>query len=107
MTRKRVRDCAHELGLDGWAATEMVRRGWWGAQLNPVFPEFMMGLTDGWVTGVPGLSRNDHLKLLGNGVVPLQAAEGIWACVTQIAAALAGLPIPDEDEEAEDALQPA
>ena len=33
-----------------------------------------MGLPDGWVTAVPGVSRNDQLKILGNGVVPLQAA---------------------------------
>jgi DNA (cytosine-5)-methyltransferase 1 len=34
----------------------------------------MMGLPAGWVTDVPGLSRNEQLKLLGNGVVPQQAA---------------------------------
>ena len=33
-----------------------------------------MGLPEGWVTDVPGLSRNDQLKALGNGVVPQQAA---------------------------------
>jgi DNA (cytosine-5)-methyltransferase 1 len=33
----------------------------------------MMGLPEGWVTGVPGLSRNAQLKALGNGVVPRQA----------------------------------
>jgi DNA (cytosine-5)-methyltransferase 1 len=37
----------------------------------------MMGLSDGWVTGVPGLSRNAQLKALGNGVVPLQAAAAV------------------------------
>ena len=52
----------------------MIRRGWWGAVLNRRFVEFMMGLPDGWVTDVPGLSRNAQLKALGNGVVPLQAA---------------------------------
>lgn len=31
-----------------------------------------MGLPEGWVTGVPGLSRTDQLKCLGNGVVPQQ-----------------------------------
>ena len=30
-------------------------------------------LNEGWVTGVPGISRADQLKMLGNGVVPLQA----------------------------------
>jgi DNA (cytosine-5)-methyltransferase 1 len=34
----------------------------------------MQGLEPGWVTGVPGLSRNQMLKALGNGVVPQQAA---------------------------------
>lgn len=33
-----------------------------------------MGLPEGWVTDVPGLSRNEQLKALGNGVVPQQAA---------------------------------
>lgn len=31
-------------------------------------------LEAGWVTDVPGLTRAKLLKLLGNGVVPLQAA---------------------------------
>jgi DNA (cytosine-5)-methyltransferase 1 len=34
----------------------------------------MMGLPAGWVTATPGLSRNEQLKALGNGVVPQQAA---------------------------------
>lgn len=34
----------------------------------------MMGLPEGWVTGVPGLPRRDQLKAIGNGVVPQQAA---------------------------------
>jgi len=33
-----------------------------------------MGLPAGHVTNVPGLTRNQKLKLLGNGVVPAQAA---------------------------------
>lgn len=32
-----------------------------------------MGLPEGWVTDVPGLTRNAMLKALGNGVVPAQA----------------------------------
>ena len=43
-------------------------------RLAPSFVEWMMGLPDGWVTGVPGLARKDMLKALGNGVVPQQAA---------------------------------
>jgi DNA (cytosine-5)-methyltransferase 1 len=37
----------------------------------------MMGLPAGHVTAVPGLSRNDQLKALGNGVVPQQAAAAL------------------------------
>jgi DNA (cytosine-5)-methyltransferase 1 len=33
-----------------------------------------MGLPDGWVTDVPGLSRNAKLTAIGDGVVPAQAA---------------------------------
>jgi DNA (cytosine-5)-methyltransferase 1 len=34
----------------------------------------MMGLDEGWVTEVPGVPYTYQLKLLGNGVVPQQAA---------------------------------
>lgn len=43
-------------------------------RLAPEFVEWMMGLRPGWVTAVPGLSRVQQLKALGNGVVPQQAA---------------------------------
>jgi DNA (cytosine-5)-methyltransferase 1 len=36
----------------------------------------MMGLPEGWVTDV-GLTRNEKLKALGNGVVPQQAAAAV------------------------------
>jgi DNA (cytosine-5)-methyltransferase 1 len=39
--------------------------------------EWMMDLPAGWVTDVPGLSRNGRLKVLGNGVVPAQAATAL------------------------------
>jgi len=48
-------------------------------QLAPRFVEWMMGLPDGWVTGVPDLApranghRNAALGMLGDGVVPQQA----------------------------------
>ncbi|HEY9411208.1 MAG TPA: hypothetical protein VIP77_16635 [Jiangellaceae bacterium] len=37
----------------------------------------MMGLPDGHVTDVPGLTRSEQLKALGNGVVPQQAAAAL------------------------------
>jgi DNA (cytosine-5)-methyltransferase 1 len=43
-------------------------------QLSPLFSEWLMGLPAGHVTDVPGLTRNDMLKALGNGVVWQQAA---------------------------------
>lgn len=45
-------------------------------QLSPAFVEWMMGLPDGWVTGV-GISRSQQLRALGNGVVPQQAAAAL------------------------------
>jgi DNA (cytosine-5)-methyltransferase 1 len=42
-------------------------------RLNPVFVEWLMGLPEGHVTG-HGLSAAQELKMLGNGVVPQQAA---------------------------------
>ena len=42
-------------------------------RLAPAFEEWMMGLPSGWVTDVPGLTYNEALKALGNGVIPLQA----------------------------------
>ncbi|RSO40153.1 DNA cytosine methyltransferase [Streptomyces sp. WAC 06725] len=53
-----------------WATDDQLR-------LNPQFVEWMMGLRWGHVTHVPGLSRNQQLKALGNGVVPQQAEAGI------------------------------
>lgn len=44
-----------------------------GERLSPRFVEWMQGIPEGWVTDVPGLSRNQMLKALGNGVVPQQA----------------------------------
>lgn len=46
-------------------------------RLSPRFVEWMMCLAPGWVTDVPGISRNDQLKMLGNGVVPPQAVAAL------------------------------
>jgi DNA (cytosine-5)-methyltransferase 1 len=42
-------------------------------RLSPRFTEWLMGLRAGHVTEVPGLTRNQQLHALGNGVVPQQA----------------------------------
>lgn len=48
-----------------------------------------MGLPAGWVTGVPGLSRNQQLHALGNGVVPQQCAMALRMLLPELAAASA------------------
>lgn len=44
-----------------------------GPVLSPAFVEHLMGLPPGWLTDLP-LPRVDQLRILGNGVVPHQAA---------------------------------
>lgn len=54
-------------------------------RLNVRFAEWMMALPDGWVVNVPGLTRAQQLTMLGNGVVPPQAAhalEDMLACTS-------------------------
>lgn len=46
-------------------------------RLSARFVEWMMCLPDGWVTDMPGITRNEALKALGNGVVPMQAAHAL------------------------------
>ncbi|MGW2542739.1 DNA cytosine methyltransferase [Kitasatospora sp. NPDC001574] len=43
-------------------------------RLSPEFVEWVMGLEEGWVTQITGLSRSAQLTALGNGVVPQQAS---------------------------------
>lgn len=66
--------------LERWAralgrnAPNPVERGVNGQpRVTACFQEWMMGLPEGWVTDVPGLTRNEALKALGNGVVVQQA----------------------------------
>lgn len=54
-------------------------------RLSPAFVEWMMGLEGGHVTAVPGLSRTQQLKALGNGVVPLQAAAALRLLTARVA----------------------
>ncbi|MGW5989522.1 DNA cytosine methyltransferase [Streptomyces anulatus] len=46
-------------------------------RLSPAFVEWLMGLPAGHVTDVPGLTRNQQLHALGNGVVPQQATAAL------------------------------
>lgn len=50
-------------------------------RLSPRFTEWLMGLPAGWITDVPGITRNEALKLCGNGVVPQQAFAAITDCL--------------------------
>ncbi|MEU5130007.1 DNA cytosine methyltransferase [Streptomyces mobaraensis] len=56
-------------------------------RLNPPFVEWLMGLDGGHVTGVPGLSRSARLRILGNGVVPQQAAYALRLLLDRLAGA--------------------
>lgn len=58
-----------------------------GHRLSPEFVEWMMGLPAGWVTEVPGLTRNEKLKALGNGVVPQQAEAALRVLLSAVAVA--------------------
>lgn len=66
--------------------TEPNRKG--NPRLNPAFSEWMMGWPAGWVTHVPGITRNDQLRIIGNGVVPQQAVAALsWLLqVSEVAA---------------------
>lgn len=57
------------------AATVLSSRG--NPRINPAFSEWMMGLPEGWVTEVPGLSYKEQLHAIGNGVCPQQAAQAL------------------------------
>jgi DNA (cytosine-5)-methyltransferase 1 len=75
-----IRRWEHTIGRQAPRPTEPGRTG---QRLSPAFVEWMQGLPPGWVTDVPGLSRNQMLKALGNGVVPQQAAHALRVLLTQ------------------------
>lgn len=58
-------------------------------RLSSRFTEWMMGLTDGWITDC-GLSRNEELKACGNGVVPQQAVLALRQLLAGVTAQPAG-----------------
>ncbi|WP_442892930.1 DNA cytosine methyltransferase [Arthrobacter sp. USHLN218] len=62
------------------APTELTDKG--KHRLSARFAEWMMGVDPGWITDVPGISRNDMLKAAGNGVVPQQAAAALRHMLT-------------------------
>lgn len=66
--------------------TELNTKG--NPRLAPAFPEWMQGWADGWATAVPGISRNDQLRIIGNGVCPQQAVAALtWLrTVSEVAA---------------------
>lgn len=65
-----IRRAEAACGRPAPSPTEPNRNG--NPRLSSRFAEWMMLLPDGHVTGI-GLSRNEELKALGNGVVPAQA----------------------------------
>lgn len=63
-------------------------------RLSVEFVEWLMGLEDGWVTSPAlGLSRRQQLRLLGNGVVPQQAASVVGGLLGRHLHARWGLPL--------------
>lgn len=67
----------------GVPAPHPVTTGRRGARvLAPELPEWMMGIPAGHITDTAGLSRNQKLRLAGNGVVPAQAEHAIRLLVT-------------------------
>jgi DNA (cytosine-5)-methyltransferase 1 len=82
-----IRRQEHAFGRPAPLPTEPGKNG--QPRLSPIFVEWLMGLPEGHVTGVPGISRNDMLKALGNGVVPQQAAAATRAFVHDTAKAVA------------------
>lgn len=77
--------------ITGRLAPPPTEQGKTGQRLSPRFVEWMQGLPDGWVTGVPELSRNEQLHALGNGVVPQQ---GALALRTLMESAGVTVPVP-------------
>jgi DNA (cytosine-5)-methyltransferase 1 len=70
-----IRRWEHVIGRLAPAPTVTGQRG--GQRLSPYFVEWMMGWPEGWCTAVPGLSHNDMIRIMGNGIVPQQ---GYAAC---------------------------
>ena len=48
-----------------------------GLRPAPAFVEWLMGLPTGWVTDSGGLTQNQQITALGNGLLPLQAVSAL------------------------------
>jgi DNA (cytosine-5)-methyltransferase 1 len=83
-----IRRQENALGRPAPLPTEPGKNG--QPRLSPAFVEWLMGLPAGHVTNPAiGISRNDQLKALGNGVVPQQAAAATRAFVHDISKEMA------------------
>lgn len=82
------------LGRPAPEPTQLERRG--SRRLSARFTEWLMGLPAGHVTDIPGLTRNDQLRLLGNGVVPQQATTAVHNLISDL------LPTASGDHAARD-----
>lgn len=69
------------MGRRAPAPTELTAKG--RHRLSARFAEWLMMLDEGHVTSVPGISRADQLKMLGNGVVPNQAITALQIMLTR------------------------
>lgn len=70
-----IRRWEHATGRPAPAPTGPGRTG--QRRLSAEFVEWLMGLPAGHVTGVPGLTRTQQLRALGNGVVPQQGSAAL------------------------------
>lgn len=69
--------------ITGVPAPHPVTTGQRGARvLAPELLEWMMGVPAGRITNTSGLSRNQQLRLAGNGVMPAQAEHAIRLLMT-------------------------
>jgi hypothetical protein len=85
-----VRRWEHALGCRAPAPAERVPGQ--RLRLAAAFAEWLMGVP-GWVTGVTGIPRTAQLRVIGNGVVPQQAAAALRLLI-QAAAAFPSGPGP-------------
>lgn len=72
----------HVTGRPAPEPTQMSAKG--NPQLSARFAEWLMGAPDGWITDVPGVTRNEALKMAGNGVVWQQGAAALRWMLAQI-----------------------